>query len=92
MPHRVITGFPAVELYGDSWVFVVGEDYPEVGDALTLDDLGRLPWAVYQRTHDAGHLWLRETAASVGAEISQQRSTNREDGSQLTEGVVQHRP
>lgn len=53
LPHGVITGFPAVDLYGDSWVCVVGEDNPEVGDALTLDDLGRLPWAVYQRTHDA---------------------------------------
>ncbi|HET9171946.1 MAG TPA: LysR family transcriptional regulator [Actinospica sp.] len=53
MPHGIIGDFPAVELYRDTWVFVVSEDNPDVGDELTLDDLGRLPWAVYQRTHDA---------------------------------------
>ena len=53
MPHGIIGDFPAVELYRDSWAFVVSDDNPDVGDELTLDDLGRLPWAVYQRTHDA---------------------------------------
>lgn len=53
MPHGVISDFPTVELYRDRWVFVVSEDNPEVGDELTLDDLARLPWVIYQRTHDA---------------------------------------
>ena len=44
MPHGIISGFPAVELYQDRWVFLVAEDNPEVGDQLTLDDLARLPW------------------------------------------------
>ena len=53
IPHGVISGFPSVDLYRDRWVCLVSEDHPDIGDRLTLDDLARLPWAVYQRTHDA---------------------------------------
>jgi len=53
MPHGIIRGFPAVDLYRDSWVYLVADDNPEVGDELTLDDLARLPWVTYQRTYDA---------------------------------------
>jgi DNA-binding transcriptional LysR family regulator len=53
MPHGVISGFPAVELFGDRWVFLVSADNPEVGDHLAMDHLVRLPWATYQRTYDA---------------------------------------
>ncbi|MBE1535480.1 LysR family transcriptional regulator [Actinomadura algeriensis] len=53
IPHGVISGFPTVELYRDEWVCLVAADHPEVGDALTLDDLARLPWVVYQRPYDA---------------------------------------
>ncbi|GAA2313085.1 LysR family transcriptional regulator [Streptomyces hawaiiensis] len=53
MPHGIISGFPTVELYRDSWVYLVADDNPEVGEHLTLDDLARLPWVTYQRTYDA---------------------------------------
>lgn len=53
MPHGVLDGYPAVELFTDTWVCLVADDNPEVGDNLTLDDLARLPWAVYQRAYDA---------------------------------------
>jgi DNA-binding transcriptional LysR family regulator len=53
MPHGVISDFPATDLYGDSWVFLVADDHPSVDDRLTLNDLGRLPWVTYQRTYDA---------------------------------------
>ncbi|MFG3632883.1 LysR family transcriptional regulator [Streptomyces huasconensis] len=53
MPHGVINGFPAVELYRDRWVFLVSDDHPDVGERLTLDDLRRLPWVTYRRTYDA---------------------------------------
>jgi DNA-binding transcriptional LysR family regulator len=53
MPHGVISGFPATELYQDQWVFLVAEDNPEVGEHLTKEDLVRLPWVTYQRTYDA---------------------------------------
>ncbi|WP_299538745.1 LysR family transcriptional regulator [uncultured Streptomyces sp.] len=53
MPHGIIDGFPAVELLRDRWVCLVADDHPEIGDTLTLDDLARLPWAVYQRPYDA---------------------------------------
>ncbi|MEV1005375.1 LysR family transcriptional regulator [Nonomuraea sp. NPDC050202] len=53
MPHGIIRGFPTVDLYRDSWVYIVADDNPEVGEQLTLDDLARLPWVTYQRTYDA---------------------------------------
>lgn len=53
MPHGVISGFPAVELFADRWVFLVAETNDEVGEQLTMDDLARLPWVVYQRAYDA---------------------------------------
>ncbi|MGW4698476.1 LysR family transcriptional regulator [Kitasatospora cineracea] len=53
LPHGVITGYPSLDLYTDRWVCLVSTDHEEVADGLTLADLTRLPWAVYQRTHDA---------------------------------------
>ncbi|WP_326823043.1 LysR family transcriptional regulator [Streptosporangium sp. NBC_01756] len=53
MPHGVISGFPTVELYRDEWVCMVAADHPDVGDSITMDDLARLPWVVYQRFFDA---------------------------------------
>ncbi|HET6711347.1 LysR family transcriptional regulator [Amycolatopsis sp.] len=53
MPHGIIRGFPTVDLYRDSWVYLVADGNPEVGEQLTLGDLARLPWVTYQRTYDA---------------------------------------
>ncbi|MEV0600569.1 LysR family transcriptional regulator [Streptomyces sp. NPDC050315] len=53
MPHGIISDFPATDLYGDRWVFLVSADNPEVGDRLRGEDLVRLPWVTYQRTYDA---------------------------------------
>ncbi|MEU7862224.1 LysR family transcriptional regulator [Nonomuraea sp. NPDC049141] len=52
MPHGVISGLPAVELYRDEWVCLVSAGHPEIGEHIMLDDLARLPWVVYQRTFD----------------------------------------
>ncbi len=32
---------------------MIADDHPDIDDALTLDHLARLPWAVYQRPYDA---------------------------------------
>jgi DNA-binding transcriptional LysR family regulator len=53
MPHGVIGGLPAVELFRDRWLCAVAEDNPEVGESITLAQLGTLPWAAYQRVYDA---------------------------------------
>ncbi|MFI9583749.1 LysR family transcriptional regulator [Streptomyces sp. NPDC052236] len=53
MPHGVIDGFPAVDLFQDRWLCMIADDHPEVGDALDLGQLAHLPWAVYQRPYDA---------------------------------------
>lgn len=53
MPHGIISGFPATELFQDGWVFLVAEDNREVGDHLTRDDVARLPWVTYLRAYDS---------------------------------------
>jgi len=53
MPHGIIGGLPAVELFRDRWVCLVAEDNPEVGETITLAQLGALPWASYQRAYDS---------------------------------------
>ncbi|MFF7982576.1 LysR family transcriptional regulator [Streptomyces sp. NPDC007901] len=53
MPHGIISGFPAVELFTDRWAFLVADTNDEVGDRLTMEDLASLPWVTYQRTYDA---------------------------------------
>lgn len=53
MPHGIISGFPAVDLFTDRWAFLVADSNDEVGDRLTMADLARLPWVTYQRTYDA---------------------------------------
>ena len=53
LPHGIIGGLPALELFTDSWLCLVAEDNPDVGESITLGDLATLPWAVYQRAYDA---------------------------------------
>lgn len=56
MPHGIVAGLPAVELFSDRWVCAVAQDNPEVGDRITLGQLAALPWAAYQRAHAASVL------------------------------------
>lgn len=53
LPHGIIDGFPTVELHQDRRLCMVADDHPDIGDELTLGQLSRLPWAVYQRPYDA---------------------------------------
>ena len=45
-PHGFLMDVPHTELYQDRWVCIVSSDTPAVGDALTLAQLGELPWVV----------------------------------------------
>ena len=53
MLHGVIGGYPAVELFRDTWVCILDQDNDTVGETLAMEDLARLPWAVYRRPYDA---------------------------------------
>ena len=44
LPHGFISDLPHADLLRDRWVIVVSEDNTEVGDALTVEQLERLPW------------------------------------------------
>jgi DNA-binding transcriptional LysR family regulator len=53
MPHGIVAGLPAVELFNDRWVCAVAEDNPEVGMSITLSQLATLPWVAYQSAYAA---------------------------------------
>jgi DNA-binding transcriptional LysR family regulator len=46
LPHGFLRDIPVVDLYEDSWVCIVSQDNPRVGDSLTIDDVATLPWVV----------------------------------------------
>ena len=46
IPHGFVTGLPHLDLYTDRWVCIVSADHPDVGDALTMEQLAELPWVV----------------------------------------------
>ncbi|MPQ99558.1 LysR family transcriptional regulator [Modestobacter sp. I12A-02628] len=46
VPRGFITAVPHQDLYVDEWVCVGAVDNPLVGDSLTFEDLGRLPWVL----------------------------------------------
>jgi DNA-binding transcriptional LysR family regulator len=53
MPHGIISGYPAIDLFTDRWVCLVAVGNEAVGDRLTMDHLATLPWVSYQRAADA---------------------------------------
>lgn len=44
LPHGFLHGAPHVALFSDTWCRVVATANEQVGDALTMDDLRKLPW------------------------------------------------
>jgi DNA-binding transcriptional LysR family regulator len=44
LPHGFITDLPRADLIRDRWVMVVAADNPEVGDALSIEQLETLGW------------------------------------------------
>jgi DNA-binding transcriptional LysR family regulator len=44
MPHGFVVDLPHVDLYRDDWVCIVAADNPEVGAALTVEQLTTMPW------------------------------------------------
>jgi DNA-binding transcriptional LysR family regulator len=83
MPHGVISGLPAVDLFRDTWVCVVSSDNPQVGDKVALEQLAELPWAVYQRVLDAS---VGRQLSTLGIEPRVQVSV---DSFQLLPGLVE---
>jgi DNA-binding transcriptional LysR family regulator len=58
LPHGFLKDIPVTELYEDTWVCVVSPDNDQVGDELTMDDVGTLPWVM---------LWNLPTAFAPAA-------------------------
>jgi DNA-binding transcriptional LysR family regulator len=46
IPHGFLTDLPYLDLYTDHWVCIVSAGNPDVGDALTLRQLGEMGWVV----------------------------------------------
>ncbi|MFI5717444.1 LysR family transcriptional regulator [Nocardia sp. NPDC051750] len=48
VPRGFVTELPSVDLYTDHWVCLVAEENSDIDDTITLEQLGRSPWAVFQ--------------------------------------------
>ncbi|WP_173921651.1 LysR family transcriptional regulator [Agromyces sp. Marseille-P2726] len=44
MPHGFLTDLPFTDLWTDTWVVIASDDNTAIGDEVTLEDVGRLPW------------------------------------------------
>jgi DNA-binding transcriptional LysR family regulator len=44
LPHGLVADAPHQDLFADEWVCIVAGENPDVGDRMTLDQLGSLPW------------------------------------------------
>lgn len=53
IPHGFLTDLPFVDLWHDTWVGVVAEDNPAVGDVLSMEDIATLPWAMHYQSRSA---------------------------------------
>jgi LysR family transcriptional regulator, nod-box dependent transcriptional activator len=53
IPHGYITDLPYLDLWRDEWVVVASESNEEIGDELSMDLLGRLPWVFTFQTRTA---------------------------------------
>jgi LysR family nod box-dependent transcriptional activator len=53
MPHGFLDGLPYTDLWTDGWVIVAADDNPEVGEAMSMDDLAALPWVFTYQSRSA---------------------------------------
>lgn len=47
VPQDQFRSFPSSGTFTDTWVCVVADDHPEIGDHLTYDDLVEAPWVAF---------------------------------------------
>ena len=53
IPHGYLTDLPYVDLWRDGWVIVASESNEAIGDELTMDLLGQLPWVFTYQSRTA---------------------------------------
>ncbi|GAB2845064.1 LysR family transcriptional regulator [Microbacterium insulae] len=53
IPHGHLTELPFIDLWRDGWVVLASEDNADVGDELTMEVLGALPWVFTFQTRTA---------------------------------------
>ena len=53
IPHGHLTDLPYMDLWRDDWIVVASESNEQVGDELTMEVLGQLPWVFTFQTRTA---------------------------------------
>lgn len=53
IPHGILTELPYADLWHDHWVGIVAEENSAVGDALTMENISTLPWAMHYQSRSA---------------------------------------
>ena len=60
LPHGIVSDLPYHDLFQDEWACLVSADNTAVGDALTMDDLARMPWILTYHRGSASSTAARE--------------------------------
>ena len=53
IPHGHLTDLPYMDLWRDDWVIIASESNERIGDELTMEVLGELPWVLTFQTRTA---------------------------------------
>ncbi|MGN7799617.1 LysR family transcriptional regulator [Leifsonia sp. 22587] len=53
IPHGFLTELPFTDLWQDDWVAIVAETNDEVGDALSREEMSKLPWVMNYQSRSA---------------------------------------
>jgi len=53
IPHGHLTDLPYMDLWRDDWVIIASESSERIGDELTMEVLGELPWVLTFQTRTA---------------------------------------
>ncbi|WP_194421244.1 LysR family transcriptional regulator [Microbacterium abyssi] len=53
IPHGFLTDLAYADLWRDDWVAIVSDDHPSVGEELTMEDLGSLPFVMTYQSRSA---------------------------------------
>lgn len=53
IPHGPLADHPYVDLWHDDWLAIVADSNDAVGDALTMEQLGELPWVMTYQSRSA---------------------------------------
>ena len=53
IPHGILVDLPYADLWRDTWVAIVAEENPDIGDAVSTEQLQTMPWVLNYQARSA---------------------------------------